>query len=220
MKICANCGNQVPDDAVFCNNCGSSLASDSAAGSAPAPAPVPDAGAAAPVNEAAPVQQPVPGPVPMPGPQQGMPGPQPGMQQNFQGGYQQAPNGQMPYQQPYPQYQAAVDMSDHTSEFDAKDIADNKLFAILPYFFSCFVGLLAGIYVKDSDFVKFHIKNTIRLAIAEILSVIVMIIPFVGWILGPILLVILAVVHIIAIVNVCQGKAKDLPIVGSIGFLK
>ncbi|MCR5403273.1 MAG: zinc-ribbon domain-containing protein [Butyrivibrio sp.] len=216
MKICANCGNQVPDDAVFCNNCGSSLASDSAA-------PAPEVNAAAPNQEAAPMQQ-QPAPAPVPGPQPGAQGPQPGMQQNFQGAYQQAPNGQMPngqmpYQQPYPQYQA-VDVSDHTADFDAKDIADNKLFAMLPYFFGCLSGVLAGIYIKDSEFIKFHTKNTIRLAIAEILCLIVMIIPFIGWMIGGILLVVMGVVRIIGMVYVCQGKAKDLPIVGSIGFLK
>ena len=31
MKICANCGTQVPDDAVFCNNCGSALTDSAAA---------------------------------------------------------------------------------------------------------------------------------------------------------------------------------------------
>lgn len=209
MKICANCGNQVPDDAVFCNNCGSALTTDSAA-------PKSEANPAPASQDSAPA--PAPAPAPSPNPQSAMPQ-QPVMQQNFQGGFQQMPGGQMPYQQPYPQYQP-VDPSDHTAEFDAKDIADNRLFAILPYFLSCLAGIIVGIYVKDSAFVKFHIKNSIRLTIAEILCLLIMIVPFIGWIIGGILLIVLAVVHIIGIVYVCQGRAKDLPILSSIGFLK
>lgn len=206
MKICANCGNQVPDDAVFCNNCGSSLAADSAA----APAPAPEAGAA-PVNQDAAASAPNTPPV--------MPTPQPVMQQNFQGGFQQGPNGQMPYQQPpYAQFQS-VDMSDHTADFDAKDIADNKLFAALPYFFFA-LGIIAALLIKDSEFTKFHAKNAIRLEIATILAFIPAIIPFIGWAVTAILIVIIGVVEIIAIINVLQGKAKDLPIIGNIGFLK
>ena len=79
---------------------------------------------------------------------------------------------------------------------------------------------MAGIYIKDSEFIKFHTKNTIRLAVAEILCLIIMIIPFIGWMIGGILLIIMCVVRIIGTVYVCQGKAKDLPIVGAIGFLK
>ena len=193
MKICANCGTQVPDDAVFCNNCGSALTE-----SAPS-----QAGAEA--SQQAPTPAPAPGPaVPPQGfqPQQGYQ-PQPGMQP--QPGYQQ-----------YQKY----DPSDHTAEFDAKDIADNKLFAALPYFFSCLVGILAGIYVKDSEFIKFHTKVNIQYDIASILALLVCVIPFIGWIVGIVLELVILVCKIISIVNVLQGKAKDAPIVGSIGFLK
>ena len=68
MKICANCGTQVPDDAVFCNNCGSAL-TENAAPQAPANGS----------NAANPTPAPAPAPVPTP-----VPGPAP--QQNFQNG--------------------------------------------------------------------------------------------------------------------------------------
>ncbi len=200
MKICANCGTSVPDDAAFCNNCGSAMtetpASENTSSSA---APSTDTSAAP--------SQPAPAPVPAPAP-----APQPGFQQS----YGQAPYQQPQYQQPY----VAFDPKDHTSEFDHKDIADNKLFAILPYLFSCIAGIIVGIYVKDSEFVKFHIKNSIRIDITVLLLLVLCIIPFIGWVVAILGLIVVSVIDIIAIVWAFQGKAKELPIISSIGFLK
>ena len=98
MKICANCGAQLPDDAAFCNNCGSALTDDSIN--------------AAPVSNAAPV---TPATDTMtPADQQGgqLSGPQPNLQQNYQQPFGQAPYQQPQYQQPY----MAYDPNDHTSE--------------------------------------------------------------------------------------------------------
>lgn len=193
MKICANCGTSVPDDAAFCNNCGSAMTETPASDNASAPvAPSADANASS---------QPAPAPAP-----------QPGFQQN----YGQAPYQQPQYQQPY----VAYDPKDHTSEFDPKDIADNRLFAILPYLFSCIAGIIVGIYVKDSEFVKFHIKNSIRIDITVLLLLVICIVPFIGWVVAIIGLLVLGVIDIIAIVWAFQGKAKELPIISSIGFLK
>ena len=200
MKICANCGTSVTDDAAFCNNCGSAMTETPASENATAPA--------APSADANASSQPTPAPVPAPAP-----APQPG--------FQQQPYGQAPYQQPqYQQPYVAFDPKDHTSEFDPKDIADNKLFAILPYLFSCIAGIIVGIYVKDSEFVKFHIKNSIRIDITAFLLLLICIIPFIGWIVAIIGVMVLFVIDIIALVWAFQGKAKELPIIGSIGFLK
>lgn len=201
MKICANCGTSVPDDAAFCNNCGSAMTETPASENAGTPAaPSADANAAS--------SQPAPAPVPAPAP-----APQPGFQQQA---YGQAPYQQPQYQQPY----VAFDPKDHTSEFDPKDIADNKLFAILPYLFSCIAGIIVGIYVKDSEFVKFHIKNSIRIDITVLLLLVICIIPFIGWVVAILGIIVVSVINIIAIVWAFQGKAKELPIISSIGFLK
>lgn len=201
MKICANCGAQLPDDAAFCNNCGSAL-TDGNTGSASPETP------AVPLNPVTPVADQA-----VQGDQQAVG--QPNMQQNYQQ-YGQAPYQQPQYQQPY----MAYDPNDHTSEFDPQDIAENRLFAVLPYLFSSLMGIIVGIYLKDSAFVKFHIRNSIRLDIAVILTLLLCIIPFLGWIAAAICGLVLSVVKIIAIVWVFQGKAKDLPIISAIGFLK
>ncbi len=205
MKICANCGAQLPDDAAFCNNCGSALTESSDSTNT---APV------TPVMPTIPVQDKSASTEQQAGQ---FTNPQPDMQQNFN----QQPFGQQNFQQPqYQQPYVSYDPSDHTGEFDPQDIADNRLFAVLTYFFTCVAAILVGIYVKESAFVKFHIKNAIRFFIAQILVVLLLIIPFLGWIAAIICSIILFVVKIIAIVWAFQGKAKDIPIIGSIGFLK
>ncbi len=202
MKICANCGAQLPDDAAFCNNCGSALTDGNTGSTAPETPAVP-------LTPVTPVSDQVVTPE-----QQAMS--QPNLQQNYQQQFGQAPYQQPQYQQPYMTY----DPNDHTSEFDPQDIADNKLFAVIPYLFSSFMGIVVGIYLKESAFMKFHIKNAIRFDIALILSLLLMIIPFLGWIAAAICGLVLSVIKIIAIVWVFQGKAKDLPVISSIAFLK
>ena len=125
----------------------------------------------------------------------------------------------VPQVQPQPQQYRQYDPADHTAEFDPRDIADNKLFAVLPYFTFMF-GVIVALLVKESAFTKFHAKNAIRIEIAMILSFIPAVVPVIGWLVSAVLFVILFIVQIIAIVYCLQGKAKDLPIVGNIGFLK
>ncbi|SFB89083.1 zinc-ribbon domain-containing protein [Butyrivibrio sp. YAB3001] len=201
MKTCPNCGNQVADEASFCNNCGTSMSgvsSSAQAASAGTENTTATAGADTQTSANSNVNQ---------TPVQGF---QPQFNQNFQGqqGFQ---NQQM--------YRQAFDPADHTSDFDPRDIADNKLFAVLPYFTS-FMGIVIALLVKESAYTKFHAKNAIRLMIADILILIPAIIPILGWFISIVLGIVMFIIRIIAIVQVFQGKAKDLPIVGSIGFLK
>ncbi len=214
MKICPNCGTSVNDDATFCNNCGASLSSVT-----PVADVAKDTSAKASTSQSAAPQSSAPQNAPLKDATiQQAPAVQPIMQQNFQQGAFGQPQGQ-PMGQPYMQ-QPYFDPKDHTAEFDPKDIADNKLYAVVPYFFSFIVGVIVGIYVNESQFLKFHIKNALRLDIASIIVALFFIIPFLGWVAGGVCLAILAVVKIIAIVNAFSGKAKDLPIISGIKFLK
>ncbi len=191
MKTCPNCGNQLTDDALFCNNCGTNVTNvaANAASDASKVAGETISAAAGAANA--------------------------GNAQNFQQG---APvNNQPQNYAPQPQYRQ-YDPTDHTAEFDPRDIADNKLFAVLPYF--TLLGIIVALLVKESAFTKFHCKNAIRIEIASILACIPAIIPFIGWLVTGVLLIIIFVVSIIAIVNCFQGKAKEVPIISSIGFLK
>ena len=114
---------------------------------------------------------------------------------------------------------------DHTSEFDPNDIENNKVMAVLAYLsILVIIPLLAA---KNSKFARFHCNQGLVLAVAEILIRFVMnllaLIPVVGivfTIIGYIVNIICLILSIIGIVNAVNGKAKELPVVGSIKFLK
>ena len=111
---------------------------------------------------------------------------------------------------------------DHTSEMDEKDIADNKVMAILAYIWILF--LIPLFAAKESKFARFHTNQGIILFIASIafgiVNAILGLIPVVGAIISVILWICLAVFFILGIVNAVQGKAKELPFIGGIKILK
>ncbi|WP_158588822.1 DUF4870 domain-containing protein [Butyrivibrio sp. XB500-5] len=138
---------------------------------------------------------------------------------------QSAPNnGPIPTQMPpaqtqYNPYQQYYNPKDHTSEFDVRDIADNKLFAAFAYIFGV-LGIIAALLVNNSPFTRFHAKQAVKLEIAAIVLVIPAVIPFLGWFVTCAGLLVLVVVKIIAVVNALNGKAIEAPIVSEIGVFK
>lgn len=131
---------------------------------------------------------------------------------------QSAPQGQPVYQQaPY------VDFSDHTAEFNPKDISDNKVIAMLPYLMGTIGVLIAIIAAKESPFVSFHVREALKFTVCEVLLAIVTAVLF--WtiivpIVAGVCFVVLFVCRIIAFVRICSGKAKEAPIIKGFGFLK
>ena len=128
------------------------------------------------------------------------------------------------YQQPAgaPAYTPApvVDQFDHTAEFDAKDISDNKPICIIIYLLGIFGILLAAILSKDSEYVKFHIRQALKIEACLVLTILFNIVPFIGWLAYAVCATILGVLKIIAFFSICKGNAKEIPIVRSLGFLK
>ena len=116
-----------------------------------------------------------------------------------------------------------TDVYDHTSEFSPEDIANNKLYAILMYCVSL-MGIIIGLLAAgDSPYVRFHVKQSLKLFICEVLLGLITAALFwtiIVGIAGSIAIVVLAVVDIICLVNACKGLAKEPPIVCKIGFLK
>ena len=124
----------------------------------------------------------------------------------------------VPQLNPYQQYQT-FDPKNHTSEFDVRDIADNKLFASCPYLLGV-LGIIIALLVTNSPFCRFHAKQAIKLEIATFLLCLLCIIPFLGWFIALVGILVVVVVRIIALVNALNGKANEAPIVSEIGFLK
>lgn len=90
------------------------------------------------------------------------------------------------------------------------DVKDEKLMAILSY-----IGLLfiVPLILKPNDkFVKFHVKQGIILTIGWMVGSVLY--PLLG--LGFLVHVAVLVLSIMGIMNVSEGKTKDLPIVGDL----
>ena len=77
-----------------------------------------------------------------------------------------------------------------------------------------FIPLLTD--AKNDPFVKYHVKQGLVLFIcAVIVWFIVSIIPFLGWIIAPLLNIAILVLAIIGIINAVNGVEKPLPLIGS-----
>ena len=116
-----------------------------------------------------------------------------------------------------------VDPADHTAEFDAADISENKVIAMLPYLMSWIgivIALLAG---ASSPYAAFHVRQAMKIQVCAILLGIVSVvlgITLIVPILCGICMIVLAVINIICFFGVCTGKAKEPAIVNKLGFLK
>lgn len=123
---------------------------------------------------------------------------------------------------PQPTY-VPNDPFDHTAEFEATEVSENKLFAILPYLMS-FVGtIICLLACKDSEYVRFHVRQALKLDICAILLGVcaaVLAITILVPIAAAVCELILVVVRIICFFRVCEGKSVEAPIVRGFGFLK
>ena len=116
-----------------------------------------------------------------------------------------------------------VDPMDHTGEFEAADISDNKVIAMLPFILGV-VGLIVALLARsDSPYANFHVRQFLKICVCEAIIAIcsavlcwTIIVPLAG----AICCVILFVVRIICFFQICKGQAKEPAIVGKLGFLK
>ena len=106
--------------------------------------------------------------------------------------------------------------ADITEQFDKDDIEKNKVMGLLAYILF-FIPLLAA---KDSPFARYHANQGLVLFLAAILSSVILLIPILGWIIAPILSIVITVLAVIGIINALNGKAKELPIIGKFKILK
>lgn len=101
----------------------------------------------------------------------------------------------------------------HTPE----DIEKNKTMAGLAYLLF-FLPLVA---CPESRYARFHANQGLLLLITGVAgSIILGIIPIVGWILMPIFGLGILALGIIGLLNGFGGKAKELPVVGRFNILK
>lgn len=113
---------------------------------------------------------------------------------------------------------------DTTASFDPEDIRQNKAMAILAYI--SWLVLIPLFLAKNSKFARFHCNQGLILAIVEIICWVVLGIlgglPLIGWIfrlVNGILGIVFLLLAILGIVNVVNGRAKELPVIGSFKIL-
>ena len=178
MKMCPNCRNQIPDEAVYCPICGTGVGT----------------------------------------------GPQFTPQQSFvpDTGYTEPPvyAAVVPYMDPY----------DHTAEFDAADIAENKLFAMAMYLLGPLGMIIAMLAVQASRYTAFHVRQALKLTVAEILGILVLVVAaFLMWSLRmrvfmvfviAVAIIGLVAIHLLCVLQVIRSKAKEVYLIRNLRFLK
>ena len=99
--------------------------------------------------------------------------------------------------------------------------SDNtKILAIVGYIFPIlfFVPLLTD--AKTNAYARFHANQQLLLLIWYVIANVIMIIPILGWIASPIMVVIGIILAIMGIVNAAGGVIKQLPIIGKYELIK
>ena len=106
-----------------------------------------------------------------------------------------------------------ADTPDTTANYSSADINNNKVMAIL-----CYLGILwliPFLTAKESPFVKYHLNQGLLVLILGIAAAAVSWIPVIGWLCG----VVVFAFAVIGIVNVVNGKAQELPLIGRFKLL-
>lgn len=84
-------------------------------------------------------------------------------EQQQQQSYRQQPMGGYAYTPPY----------DHTAEFDAKDISDNKVLAMLCYLTGTIGIIIALLGSNRSAYAAFHVRQALKITVLNILLAII-----------------------------------------------
>lgn len=131
-------------------------------------------------------------------------------------GQQQQQQQQPPQQQQTPPQQQQPPAPGQET-YTAEDIQKNKVMAGLAYILF-FLPLVA---CPESRYGRFHANQGLLLLIVSIGgSIILGIIPIIGWLLLPIFYIVVMVFAILGLVNGLNGKAKPLPIFGKLQIIK
>ena len=95
-------------------------------------------------------------------------------------------------------------------QFDAQDIADNRMLAMLGYL-TC--GILPMLGARNSAYAMHHTNQALWIFIGSLLCGLVCIIPILGWLVAAIGSLFLLICEIIGIVRALKGSGAYLPFV-------
>ena len=106
--------------------------------------------------------------------------------------------------------ETVVTVVDATPVFDAQDIADNRMLAMLGYLT---MGVLPMIGCRNSAYAMHHVNQALWLYIGSLLCALVCIIPILGWIVAAVGELLLFIFFIIGIVRALKGSGAYLPFI-------
>lgn len=116
-----------------------------------------------------------------------------------------------------------ADPSDHTAEYDEKDISDNKVIAMAAYILGVAGIIIALLASRDSAYAAFHVRQSLKIRITEAIVTLIGVVLFwtvIGPIVAGIAVLVLEIINLISFCSVCVGKAKEPAIIKSLNFLK
>lgn len=123
-----------------------------------------------------------------------------------------------------------IDPYDHTKEFDHADISEHKHAAMLAYLLGPVGILIALLAAADSKYGKFHIKQAMKLTVAEILGCLMLAAAScILWSIRLRILMLFAVavafaafvgLHLLCFYQVCKGNAVEVYFVRRLRFLE
>ena len=111
---------------------------------------------------------------------------------------------------------------DHTTKFAAPDISEHKLVCMLVYLLDFPGIILALLDCPDSPFARFHIRQSMKYTVLEIIlsmAAILLCWTVVVPVLALVALVNLMVLKFISFLQVCKGQAKEPAIVRNLKCL-
>jgi len=101
--------------------------------------------------------------------------------------------------------------------FDQADIEKNKTIAGL----GIIIFFLPLVACPESRYGRFFANQGLLLFILSVAgSIILTMIPFIGWVLLPFFSIAILILGIIGLVNGLSGKAKEIPLIGKFRLLK
>ncbi len=112
---------------------------------------------------------------------------------------------------------AAPAAPEGAAAFDPADIEKNKAMAGLAYF----LFFLPLVSCPDSPYGRYHANQGLVLLLFSVIGSIVLgIIPIIGWIILLFFPIVVVVFAIMGLMNGLNGRAKPLPLIGKIIILK
>jgi|SRR5690554_970874 len=94
-------------------------------------------------------------------------------------------------------------------------VEDGKTIAIIAYI--TVIGLIIALVMnqeKRNSFAKFHIRQSLGIMLTGLVTSFISWVPFIGWILAPIVFIGLMVLWIFGLLNAVSGREKTVPILG------